>query len=415
MLDSQKLELRQSEIRSEMAELQQAPELNDEGQKKLDGLLKEYRGNESKYQAAKLIEDAQRAAEEPKDTETRAFEDLCAEFRIDAVVEAGDAKRALEGREAEVSQGLEKRFGKPRNGGVMVPHEALMERRNVTQSDTANLAERPQLPTVERFFEQSVSAQFGIRPISVTGQPRIPQIDSGAAAAWVAEGAAATAGDITTSTESPAIKTVHARYIVSRQALRENTMLQPILQRDLQSVIVEAVDKAAFQGAGASNQPSGLATVLTGARTIAVDDVASFSLIMQHARRLLETSKGANFGSIMVAGAPILGSTLIDSLVSGTAVSELERLEKMFRFLFSQQVSDRGAEDGTEKGASNVYLHAQGGDGWMLNWGAAEVLVDPYSLSANSQTAINVWSFVDFAFMRTASHWLELTGVQDRA
>jgi len=82
--------------------------------------------------------------------------------------------------------------------------------------------------------------------------------------------------------------------------------------------------------------------------------------------------------------------------------------------MFSQQVSDRGARDATDKAASNVYLNA-GAPMWMTSWGGVEVLIDQYSMSREGKIAITTLAFLDFLFQRTGSHLLKIENVQDRA
>ena len=210
--------------------------------------------------------------------------------------------------------------------------------------------------------------------------------------------------------------TATARYVVTRQATRQNSALEQILRRDLSEIMREGIDRVAFQGTGADEEPAGLETVLTGARAIDVSDVASFSEFLLRATELQETAKLGDPGGVRFAGAPIVHQTLADTLVPGTAVSELDRLKSAgFSMMWSQQVSHRGARDETEKGASNMFLSAGNGFGFMPTWGGVEMIIDPYSESKTGKIAITCFSFVDLLFQRLNTHWLKLTNVQDRA
>lgn len=203
---------------------------------------------------------------------------------------------------------------------------------------------------------------------------------------------------------------------MTRQATRQNPALESILRRDLSEIMRQGIDLAVFRGTGVGEEPAGLGAMLTGARTAALTGKASFSAFLQRAVELQETAKLSDASGIRIAGAPIVAQTLADSLIAGTAVSELDRL-KAFGFapLWSSQVSARGARDGTGKGASTVFFAAGDGHALMPTWGGVEVIIDPYSESKSGKVAITTFAFLDLLFQRTATHFFKLTAVQDRA
>jgi hypothetical protein len=252
--------------------------------------------------------------------------------------------------------------------------------------------------------------------MQVTGAPSFPEITGGGGLSWVAEGAGADAAAITTDATSPAIHTATGRYLLSRQAIRQNSALQSILRRDLSEVLREGIDLAIFQGTGADEQPAGFETVLTGGRTTALDDIAAFSDFLLRATEIQETAKLSDPSGVRIAGAPIVHQTLADTLISGTAVSELDRLKGAgFGAMWSSQVSARGARDGTDKGASTVYFGAGSNNAYVPTWGSPELIVDPYSESKTGKVALTMFAFLDVLIQRTATHYFKLTGVQDRA
>lgn len=207
-----------------------------------------------------------------------------------------------------------------------------------------------------------------------------------------------------------------SRYLLSRQSTKENSALEPILRRDLSEVLREAVDLAVFQGTGADDQPAGLVATLTAGRTAALTAKASFSSLLANAVLLMETAKLSDVSQVRIAGAPILFQTLADTLISGTAVSELNRLTSAgFAPVFSQQVSGHGARDGTGKGASTVYFGAGDQNAFIAMWGSPELVVDPYSESKSGKISRTMFTFLDLIIQRTATHFFKLTAAQDRA
>lgn len=419
MLKSQEIQLAQSKRRERMADIQKADEITDDARTELRSLTSAYEGAEVELRAALLVEGAERdKIKEPDKAETD-FGRECRAFDLTAVVAAQTEGKQLSGREAEVSAELEQRHGQGQKG-IRFPWEALEERADVATDASAGtsqeLANRPVMNALERFFETSAAGRFGVNVLQVSGVPTFPEITAGASLSWVAEGSGADAEAITTTSKTPTIHTATGRYLLTRQAIRQNSALQPILRRDLAEVLREGMDLAVFQGTGADQQPAGFETVLTGGRTTALDDKASFSDFLLYATLIQETAKLSDPAQVRIAGAPIVHQTLADDLVAGTSVSVLDRLKSTgFNMLWSSQVSARGERDATDKGASTVYFGAGSNNAYVPTWGSPELIVDPYSESKSGKVALTMFAFVDVLIQRTATHFFKLTGVQDRA
>ena len=424
MLKSQTIMLEQSKRRERLAELQKADELSDDGRNEMRSITDQYAGAEVELRAALVLEDAERAKISEPDKSETDFGRECRAFSLASAVGALSDGRPMTGREAEVSAELEQRHGEGVKG-ARVPWKAMIERRSLeTRADavtdsapgtSAELASRPTMQALQRFFEASAAQRFGVSVMQVAGAPRFPEITDGTGLAWVAEGQGADAGTITTIAKEPTMRTATGRYLVTRQAVRQNMALESILRRDLSEVQREGLDRAVFQGSGADNQPSGFETVLTGARTADLADKATFSDFLLRAVEVMESAKLADPGQVRVAMAPIVMATLMDSILAGTAVSEWDRVKAALPSLtVSSQVSARGARDATDKGASTVYFGAGQGNAFVTAWGSPELVVDPYSESKTGRIALTMFAFVDVLIQRTGTHFFKLTGVQDR-
>lgn len=422
MLKSQEITLAQSKRREKMAAIQAVSEITDAARDELRSLTDGYSNAEVELRAALLVEGAERATIKGTDKAQSDFALECRSFSLSGLVGAMTEGKPLSGREAEVVAELETRGQTPQRGGVVIPWEAFaLETRADAVTDTApgttgELQARPVMNALERFFENSAAQRFGVRALQVQGTPSFPEITGGGGLSWVAEGDGADSAAITTTATSPAIHTATARYVMTRQATRQNPALEAILRRDLSEIMRQGIDLAVFRGTGVGEEPAGLGAVLTGGRTAALTGKASFSAFLQRAVELQETAKLSDAGGIRIAGAPVVAQTLADSLIAGTAVSELDRL-KAFGFapLWSSQVSARGARDGTGKGASTVFFAAGDGHALMPTWGGVEVIIDPYSESKSGKVAITTFAFLDLLFQRTSTHFFKLTAVQDRA
>ncbi|MBV7393257.1 phage major capsid protein [Mameliella sediminis] len=408
MLKSQEIQLAQSKRRERMAEIQKADEISDEGRTELRSLTDAYSNAETEFRAAVIIEDAERAAMREPDKAASDFDAECRAFNIAAMVEALEGQKPLSGREAEVSQELEERHGAA-SKGVRFPWEALLETRadaTVTAPDASSgdLATRPTMKALERIFESSAAARFGFRNIAVTGQPRFPELTGGASASWVAEGEGADAAAITTSVTSPSIKTLTARYLLSRQAIRQNAVLETMLRRDLSEVLREALDLAAFRGTGADNQPSGLDTLLTGT---SLGAVIGYGSIVDYCVDLMTSTKASRMDGISVAAVPFVLGNLMKATYG--FCTEFEMAKKLVPSLtFSSQVSEVTA--GPPESAT-MYLGAPAGHAWVPTWGSPELLVDPYSESKTGKVALTVFSFTDILVQRQATHFMKITDV----
>ena len=425
MLKSQQIQLEQSKRRERMAEIQKAEEIGDEGRTELRSLTDAYSGAEIEYRAALILEDSERSTIKEADKAGDDFALQCRSFNLSAVVSAITDGKPLTGREAEVSAELEKRNGAGHKGGVLIPWEALapMEQRadavvTTANPEAGNLASRPVMSALERLFAESAAEKFGFRTVAVQGRPSWPEMVAGARAHWVGEGQGVDAEPITTTTKTPEIHTATARYLLTRQSVKENPALESVLRRDLQSVMREAVDWAAFNGAGgATYEPAGLLTQLEAAgRTEELGAPPAFRHLLSYAVQVMETSKVADLSKIKIAGAPILLEVLAGALVTGTAVSDLDRLKTALgQPVFSSQVSPAGARDATGKGASNVFIGSNVESHALIpTWGAPELIVDPYSESRSGKIALTIFTFVDVLIQRLNTHFFALTNVQDR-
>ena len=127
MLQSAKLQKRQSEIRQELASLVGKETPTDDETRSMESLDKEYQNNEVRYRAALVSEDTERrdAGAELEKREDREFSDLIGKFELRQAVLALDEGRALDGATAELVQELRSQNG---YRGVPVPWQALEQR-----------------------------------------------------------------------------------------------------------------------------------------------------------------------------------------------------------------------------------------------------------------------------------------------
>lgn len=403
MLKSQEIQLAQSKRRERMAEIQRADELTDDNRTELRSLTDAYQGAEIEYRAAVVLEEAERSTIKTDDKAEGNFDRECRAFSLSALVGAITEGRPVTGREAEVSQELERRNGASQKGGILFPWTALETRADVltTTADDDDLTSRPVMPPLERLFEDSAAAKFGFRVVQVTGRPSWPEMIAGASAHWLPEGGCVDAEAIDTRTLTPTMHTAAARYLITRQATKENPALESVLKRDLAGVIREAVDRAAFVGKGGV-EPLGLLGKLTAAGRVG-DMVApvGFAGLLGTAIDVMNTAKLNDPAGVRIATQPDELATLALDYIAGTAVTSMDRMKATLGpVVFSRQTA--------EPGDKTVFFGAGDGLALIPTWGAPELIVDPYSESKCGKIALTIFTFVDVLVQRLSTHFYAL-------
>ena len=333
MLDSTKIAKRQSEIRQKLAELA-GKETPDENEiRSMGDLDREYQTNETRYRAALIAEDTERR-EAGAELETRSgkeWADLIGGYELRQAVLALDEGRTLTGKTAEVVAELRNAGG---YRGIPVPLMALEQRAGETVS-TGTPDPKATMPIIDRLFPASVAARLGVQTINIdAGSVEWPVATAGAVAGWAATetGSIGDASAFTTSekTLSPS-NTLGAHMRITRKALKQSGGgLEQAIRRDLSAAIGTALDAAVFNGTGASGQPLG---IIAGASTYgitstAVSAVATWATIRAQVIAFITGNAATSPADVKVAFGPTVWGDLDNTLITGTAVSELDRLTR---------------------------------------------------------------------------------------
>lgn len=259
MLDSVKIQRRQSEIRAALAELVGKESPTEDETRSMESLDREYQTNETRYRAALVAEDTERraAGAELETREGRQWADLCAGYELRQVAAALEEGRALDGRTAEVVTEMRAAGG---YRGFPVPLEAL-EVRNTVSGGVPD--PRATMPIVDRLFAATTAARMGAGIINIPqGEREYPVVSSSIAAGW-ADGEAANvplAPAFTTADKALAPDNVFGVQLrVTRKALKQaGAGLEAAMRRDLAGAMQTGLDRAAFLGTGSDGQPLGV-------------------------------------------------------------------------------------------------------------------------------------------------------------
>ena len=241
MTRTQKIQVRQSELRTQVAEL-----LDTEKEKraedhaaKLSAATTELRSLETDLQAAILTEEPEEKPEE-KDPETREFESLAERCDVGAIFAAAIEHRQTEGPEAEIQAHY-------KLAAHQVPLD-LLERRAVTPAP-ANVGQTQQA-IIPGVFPQSVAAFLGVdMPRVGVGDSVFPVLTKNAEVKTPDENAAAaeTTGSFSADVLSP--KRLQASFSYSREDRARFLGLDSSLRENLSMALADALDKQVVRGA----------------------------------------------------------------------------------------------------------------------------------------------------------------------
>ena len=240
MTESQKIQLRQSEVRSRMAELRGQDNLDGDELGELETLTVEMRGLEVKLRSA-LVDEAtavETAGAFTDDGEAAEHDALLERVTLGTFYETALQQRASTGAEAE----LQAAHGLQSNeiplallwpGGI----GASAQERTVTITNSGTSASMPLTPHIL----QAPGAEFiGARLVQVPrGQANIPVITSavGIPSAAVAVGTAVTDGSVTLVNYNLGPSRLQKQILVGR----DQDLLNPDLDRELRAHLSRAV------------------------------------------------------------------------------------------------------------------------------------------------------------------------------
>lgn len=405
MLDSVKLQRRQSEIRQTLSELVGKEKLTDEETRSMEALDAEYRTNETRYRAALIAEDTERR-EAGADLETRSDQEyatLLAAFETRQVVLALDEGRSLTGQTAEIVQEMRNAGG---YRGIPVPLEALETRNTVS---TATPSPVRTLGIFDRLFPQSVASKIGVQSVQIAqGSQEYPVATAGAIASWAASEGAGISGPNPFQTAEATLSPDHtlgAHMRISRKALKQTGEgLEEAVRRDMSAVIGAELDRAILIGSGADGQPTG---IVTGATNTAVAaSPTKWATFKAEIVAFMAANAIADPSQVRLAINPQEWSDLDDAAWEAqSGVTEWDRLVK--------HVGAANIAKATQLSAGTALLCVTAGGlapAYLGLWGGVDMIRDPYSDAQSGGLRITGLMTCDLVLPRQAQVRV-LTGI----
>lgn len=419
MLESTKIQRRQSEIRQALAGLVGKADASADEIRSMESLDAEYRGNEVRFRAALIAEDTERrdAKGELETRSDREYADLIGKFELRQIALHYDEGRSLDGATAEVVQEMR---SKGSYRGVPVPLMALEQRAGETIASGTPDPIRT-MPIVDRLFPGSVAASMGTSLINIdSGAVEWPVVSSSVTAGWADGELANVAGPTAFATTDKALKPEQnfgVQMVLSRKSMKQSgDALEQAVRRDMNSAIAAGLDKAIFLGTGANGQPLG---VITGAATYGITSTgaaadASWAAFRAAVVRFMTANAAGGPGAVKAMIRPELWDFLDAALIAGTAVSEWDRLLKNIPASnIAMTTNALAAPSGTPLATQALLTTSAGGVAPIFAglWGGVDLVRDPYAGAAAGSLKLTAILTADVTVARPAQ--LELiTGLE---
>lgn len=381
MLDSTKIQRRQSEIRQSLSELAAKQTPTEDEIRSMESLDNEYRANEVRFRAALTAEDSERR-EAGADLETRSdreYAELLGRFELRQVALALDEGRSLDGATAEIVQEMRNAGG---YRGIPVPFAALEQRagETIASGTPAPVVTRP---IIDRLFPGSVAVRLGVQTINIAqGGEAFPVATSGAVAGWAATELGSVGDAQTFATAEATLSPDHtlgAHMRISRKAMKQSGAgLEAAIRRDMAAAIGAELDRAVLLGAGSSGEPLGM---IPGAVTYGIASTDMSSAAPDWAAFKAEIVAFMNANAITdptmvrVGLTPAIWSDMDDAeAFTGTGITEWDRLAK--------HVGAGNVALATQLSTGTAILTCSAGGiapAFVGLWGGVDVIRDPYS------------------------------------
>lgn len=312
--------------------------------------------------------------------------------------------------EREVSEATAQKLGKQARG-FMVPFE-VQQRDLVAGTPTAGgntiATELLAGSFIDLLRNAMVVMGMGTRMMTgLVGNIAIPKMTGAATAYWVAENTAPTESQQTIGQVTMTPKTVGAFTDISRRLLLQSSIsVEQMVQQDLATVLGLAIQQAAINGTGASNQPSGILTLVTPS---VIGGTNGLAPTLSHVIGLETNVSTANadVGTLAyLTNARVRGrlkSTEKFSAGTGAPVwAEGATPLNGYRAAVTNAVPSNLTK-GTSSGVCSAIIFGNFADLMIGMWGGLDLTVDPYSGSTAGTVRIVALQDVDVAIRNVES------------
>ncbi len=312
--------------------------------------------------------------------------------------------------ERECSDAASKKMGKA-SRGLFVPYD-VQKRDLVVGTPTAggNLVATDLLAGsfIDLLRNAMVIQGMGTRMLSgLQGNVAIPKQTGAATAFWVAENSAPTESQQTVGQVTMSPKTVGAFTDIGRRLLLQTSIdVEQMVNADLATVLGLAIQQAAISGTGASNQPSGLLTLVTPSVIGGTNGLAPTWQNMIDLETNVAVGNAA-IGSLgYLTNVKVRGKLKSTQKFSGT--NGMPVWDNGDTPINGYQVGVTNAvpsnlTKGTSSGVCSAIIFGNFADLMIGMWGGLDLMVDPYTGSTAGTVRVVALQDVDVAVRNVES------------
>lgn len=319
------------------------------------------------------------------------------------------------GFEREMSDEMASKLGK-RAQGFYIPTDVLMRDMNVGTATAGGHTVATDLLSgsfIDMLRNKMATVGLGATMMNdLVGNIAIPRQTGGATSYWVAESGAITESQAAFDQVSMSPKTVGSMSDISRKMLLQSSLdVESFVRNDLATSLALAMDSAAINGSGTSNQPTGvlnttgIGSVVGGTNGAAPDwaDIVDLESAV--------AVDNADMGALgYLTNAAVRGKLLQTEKASGTAQyvwSDSNTLRG-----YGAAVSNQVPSNGTKGTGSNLssMLFGNWNDLIIGTWGGIDINVDTSTGSASGTVRVVALQDVDIA-VRHAESFAAMTDI----
>lgn len=248
---------------------------------------------------------------------------------------------------------------------------------------------------IDNLRAQSLIGQLGATFLpGLVGNVDIPRKDGSAAFYWLAEDADVTDSDLVLGNVTLSPKTVAGSTPMTRRLLKQSApAIEALVMSDLIRGASLAIDKAAFEGTGAANQPTGI-TNQTGVNTQTIADVGNvptFAELVGFETKVAEDN--ALMGSLSYVTTPtICGGLKTTPKDSGSGI-----------FLMENGQANGYAVNQTTNITAGTTIFGNFNDVLIGMWGVLDVMPDEAAKAASGGLVLRVFQDIDIAVRHAES------------
>lgn len=317
-------------------------------------------------------------------------------------------RKPLDGLEKECSEAAQKRYGKSAEG-FMIPWDVQIAKRGLGKRDlTAGSAtaggdfvQTTVLGSslIELLRNRMAVKRLGAVTLSgLTGNVAIPSQTAAATAAWGTEIAT---GSLSAQTIGQLSLTPHRLYALtaySKQLLAQSTVdVEAFVRNDLMLILAIALDLAAIAGSGASSQPTGILNT-SGIGSVTFSGAATWAKMIS-----FETA-------VATANADVDTMAYLSTAATRGKLKGATKASNYPAYIWENDVSFRpdGVVNGYRAAVSNQVpsdkvVFGNFADMFIADWAGLDIVVDPYTLAANSEVRIVLNMWADIGLRHAAS------------